>query len=94
MGTFSLKYATAPEFADFPSHSIWLGGLHVQPQERHQGIGTELLKFAHYLTKQCDEEKLYFYTSNSDNVNWYLKNGAHIIETRSLRNHCITLMFL
>jgi N-acetylglutamate synthase-like GNAT family acetyltransferase len=88
----SLKKETAPELADFPENSIWMGSLQVIPQERNQGIGQELLKFSQIIAKQFGYEKLYFYTSNPTNVKWYLKRGAQVIEERPFRHHKITIM--
>lgn len=92
IGIISLKKETAPEFADFPENSIWMGSLQVIPEERSQGIGQELLKFSQIIAKQLGYEKLYFYTSNPANVKWYLKRGAQVIEERPFRHHTITIM--
>lgn len=92
IGIISLKKNTAPEFADFPERSIWMGSLQVIPEERNQGVGQELLKFSQIIARQFGYEKLYFYTSNPINVKWYLKRGAQVIEERPFRNHTITIM--
>lgn len=92
IGVISLKKETAPEFADFPENSIWMGSLRVIPEERNQGVGQELLKFSQTIAMQFGYEKLYFYTSNPENVKWYLKSGAQVIEERPFRHHEITLM--
>jgi aryl-alcohol dehydrogenase-like predicted oxidoreductase/ribosomal protein S18 acetylase RimI-like enzyme len=92
LGVISLKKETAPEFADFPENSIWMGSLQVIPEERNQGIGQELLRFSQTIARQFGYEKLYFYTSNPANVKWYLKRGAQVIEERPFRHHKITIM--
>lgn len=92
IGVISLKKETAPELADFPENAIWMGSLQVIPEERNQGIGQELLKFSKTIAQQWGHEKLYFYTSNPENVKWYLKRGAQVIEERSFRPHKITIM--
>lgn len=92
LGTLSLKKETAPEFADFPENSIWMGSLQVIPKTRNQGIGSKLLKFSKTISRQFGYEKLYFYTSNPANIEWYLKRGAQVIEERPFRHHNITIM--
>jgi GNAT superfamily N-acetyltransferase len=92
IGLISLKKETAPEFADFPENTIWMGSLQVIPEERSQGVGQELLKFSQTIARHFGYEKLYFYTSNPTNVKWYLKRGAQVIEERPFRHHKITLM--
>lgn len=92
IGTISLKKETASEFSDFPENSVWIGSFHILPAERNQGLGHELLQLAQTIARQFGHENLYFYTSNSANVNWYLKRGACIIEERPFRNHRITIM--
>lgn len=92
IGVISLKRETAPEFADFPENSVWMGSLQVIPEERTQGVGQELLKFSQTVARLFGYEKLYFYTSNPANVKWYLKRGAQVIEKRPFRRHTITIM--
>lgn len=91
VGTISLKKQTAPEFIDFPN-SIWMGGLQVIPEERNLGIGQELLKFSQTIASIFGYDKLHFYTSNSANVDWYLRNGARVIDERLFRHHKIIIM--
>lgn len=92
IGVISLKKETAPEFADFPQNSIWMGSLLVISKERKQGVGQQLLKFSQTIARQFNYEKLYFYASNPANVEWYLKRGAQMIEERPFRDHKITIM--
>jgi GNAT superfamily N-acetyltransferase len=92
VGVISLKKQLDPVFLDFPDNSIWMGSLQVIPEERNQGLGQELLKFAKTIAKQLGYEKLYFYTSNPANIKWYLKQSAHVIEERLFRHHKITIM--
>lgn len=92
IGVVSLKKETAPEFADFPEDSIWMGSLQVVLEERNQGIGQALLKFSQTIARKFGYEKLYFYTSNPANVKWYIKKGAQVIEERPFRHHTITIM--
>lgn len=94
VGVISLKKQTSPELSDFPDTTLWIGGLQVAPEERNQGIGHELLKFAKSVAKYFGYEKLHFYTSDPNKVNWYIKNGAQILEKRPFRNHTITIMYL
>lgn len=94
VGTISLKKNIDPEFSDFPKNSVWMGSLQVVLEERNQGFGQELLKFATTIAKYLGYEKLYFYTSNHMNVKWYLKKGAQIIEERPFRNHMITILHI
>jgi GNAT superfamily N-acetyltransferase len=94
IGVISLKEETNPVFADFPRGAVWMGSLHVLPEERKHGIGHELLQFAATVAKHLGYEKLYFYTSNPQNVNWYVQRGAQIIEKRLFRDHPITVMFI
>ena len=88
----SLKEQSSPEFFDFPKNSIWMGSLQAIPEERNKGIGQELLKFAITIVRHLGQKWLYFYTSNANNVEWYVKRGAYVIETRLFRNHMITIM--
>lgn len=92
IGCISLKEQSSPEFFDFPKNSIWMGSLQVVLEERNQSIGQELLKFAIAITKSLGHNSLYFYTSNSVNVDWYVKRGASIIKNRLFRAHMITIM--
>lgn len=88
----SLKKLSDPEFSDFPKDSIWIGSLYVSVENRNQGIGQELMKFAATVAKNLGCESLYFYTSNPLNIAWYVKGGAHVIDTRPFRGHHITIM--
>jgi ribosomal protein S18 acetylase RimI-like enzyme len=93
IGVISLKDQTDPEFLDFPKNSVWMGSLHVIPEERNRGLGQTLLKFAQTVTQQLGHDTLYFYTSNQANVQWYLKRGAQVIEKdRVFHKHRITIM--
>jgi GNAT superfamily N-acetyltransferase len=94
IGVISLKEETNPIFADFPQGALWMGSLHVLPEERKKGVGQELLKFATTVAKHLGNEKLYFYTSNPLNVKWYVQRGAQIIGERQFRDHLITVMFI
>ena len=94
IGVISLKEQSDPEFSDFPKGSLWMGGFQVIPEERNQGLGQELLKFAATVAKLLGYEEMYFYTSKPMNVKWYLKRGARIIVERSFRNHMITIMHM
>ncbi len=92
VGAISLKRRKEPEFLDFPAESLWLGGLHVSPEARNQGIGNELLQFAQDAIKVMGYETLYFYTSNPERVDWYVKRGAEVMEKRPFQNHEATVM--
>lgn len=92
IGVISLKTQADPEFAGLSANSLWMGSLQVSPEERNQGLGQELLNFVYALTRQLGYERLYFYTSNPDNVKWYLKRGASVIEERPFRDHTVALM--
>lgn len=94
IGCVSLKYETAPELSDFPEKSLWLGSLQVVAEERNRAIGQELIRFSKEAAKLFGHQRLYFYTSNPDNVSWYIKQGASLIERRPFRGHEITLMQL
>lgn len=69
-----------------------MGNLQVIPEERNQGIGEELLKFVGNVAKCLGQERLYFYTSNFSNVEWYAKRGASIVDKRVVDAHLITIM--
>lgn len=88
----SLKEQSSPELMDFPKNSIWLGSLQVIPEERNKGIGQALLKFCVSAVRSFGHTSLYLYTSNADNVKWYVDRGAEVIETRPFRGHTITIM--
>lgn len=92
IGSISLKEQAGPEFSDFPRDSVWMGSLQVVPEERNQGVGCELLKFAAAVARCLGYERLYFYTSNAENVEWYVKRGAHVIGERSFRDHRISIL--
>lgn len=92
IGCIGLKEQSSPEFSDFPKDSIWMGSLQVVLEERNQGIGQELLKFSKTIAKGFGYKRLYFYTSNYANVEWYVKRGAYVMETRPFRGHTITIM--
>jgi len=92
IGVISLKYETDPIFADFPKDSLWMGSLHVLPEERDQGLDQELLKYTITVAKRLGYEKLYFYISNPAQVKWYAERGAQVIEQRPFRDHVITIM--
>lgn len=92
IATISLKYETTPEFSDFPKNVPWIGSLQIDPQARYHGIGSELLKLVQTVARQFGHDTLYVYTSKPENVNWYLKRGANLIEERPFRNHTINIM--
>lgn len=94
IGVISLKEQTDPELSDFPKNSIWLGSLHVIPEERNKGLGQELLKNVAAIAKRLGIESVYLYLSNSTGVEWCRKRGAHVIEKRPFRGHEITIMGL
>ncbi len=91
IGMISLK-ERPHDFLDFPEDSLWMGSLHVNLEERNQGLGRELLRFASTVAGSFGYEKMHFYTSNFDNVRWYLNNGAYIVQKRFFRGHPITIM--
>jgi N-acetylglutamate synthase-like GNAT family acetyltransferase len=92
IGMISLKDKGEPEFSELAENSPWLGTLHILDEERNKGIGQELLNIATTIASQLGHEKVFVYTSNAENIGWYLKNGAQIIETRPFRGHTITIM--
>ena len=92
IGTVSLKEEKDPAFEDILKGALWLGSLHVIPEERNKGIGGELLRVAILMAEQLDYKAVWLFTSNPLNVEWYQKRGAHLIEKRPFRNHVITLM--
>ena len=92
IGMISLKRQLGSEFSDFSQDNLWMGSLQVVPEERNKGIGQELFKFAAIVTGRMGHKEMYFYTSNPNRVEWYIKRGAHVIEKRSFRNHTITIM--
>jgi GNAT superfamily N-acetyltransferase len=94
IGTISLRERSDPELSDFDEDSIWIGSLQILPEERHHGLGQELLQFAATVAKNLGHRELYFYTSNPLNVEWYVERGANIIEKRPFRKHTITIMRL
>lgn len=94
IGTIALKKKTEPEFSDFPSGKLWLGGFRVVPEERNQGLGGDLFKFSAMLAKHLGYQEIYFYTSNPANVKWYVERGAKVIEKRPFRGHTATIMLL
>jgi len=94
VGMITLKEQSDPEFSDFPRGALWMGSLYVVPEDRNKGFGKELLKFATVVAACLGHKEVFFYTSNSTNVPWYLKRGASIIEERSFRNHTVTIMKL
>lgn len=92
IGTISLKKQPSSEFSDLPEDSLWMKSFQVIPEERGYGIGQALLEFAAKVARHFHHKEIYFYTSNPNNVPWYLKRGSHVIEQRSFRNHMITIM--
>lgn len=92
IASISLKAETSAEFADLPHNAIWMGTLHVEPAERGFGIGSQLFNFVCSLVKDLGFPNLYFYTSNAQNVQWYVEKGAHVIDTRPFRGHTVTVM--
>ncbi len=94
IGVITLKdrQGAGPEFNDFPETSLWMGSLQVVPEERCQGLGHAMLKFAAGVAKSLNYHELYFYTSNPSNVLWYTNRGAHVLQKRSFRGTMITIM--
>lgn len=94
IGVISLKYELSSEFSDLPKDNLWMGSLHVIPEERNQGYGALLLRCCAMAARQFGREELLFYTSNPANIAWYVKRGARILEERPFRGHRITLFSL
>lgn len=92
IGTISLKESGEPEFVEYANASPWMGSLHVAPSARNQGLGQALLSVVKIMAERLGYEELFFYTSNSANVEWYSRRGAQVLERRPFRNHSITMM--
>lgn len=88
----SLKQGTSPECSDASKKAIWGGSFLVVPEERGKGIGIELGKLAISVAKKFGYECLYFYTSDTEMVPWYVEKGACILEKKPFRDHEITVM--
>lgn len=92
IGMITLKDKGEPEFLEFGKGFPWLGSFHVAPEERNMGLGTDLLTAVKTIAENLGHKKIFLYTSNPLNVDWYLERGASLIETRPFRGHTITLM--
>ncbi len=92
IGVISLRTQTDPEFSDYPATSVWMGSLFVVSEERNQGVGKELVKFAATIAKYLGHDELYFYTSAPTRVDWYLKQHAQILDKRTFHNHLVIVM--
>lgn len=91
-GIISLKYELDPEFSDFPKEALWMGSLIVPPEYKNKGIEEELLNVVKKGAKNLGQDTLYVYISNPSYVDWYLNNGATLLEKRPFRNHTIAIM--
>ncbi len=93
IGVISLKlHQQDKELADLENGCPWVGSLHVISEERGQGIGESLAKAVTTIAKKLGHKELRFYLSESKGVNWCIKRGAEIIETRPFRGHTITIL--
>lgn len=92
IGMIALKETGEPEFSSHYGTSPWLGSLHVLPEERNQGIGQTLVRVLNSIAVRLGHQKVLVYTSNPNNVTWYLKRGAHVIDKQIFRGHPITIM--
>lgn len=94
VGMISLKDQAEAELSDFPKEVPWLGSLHVAPEERKKGIGSALFKVGAAIAGSLGHPKLFFYTSNPENLNWYQKRGAQMEGKRPFRGHEITILHI
>lgn len=92
IGTVSLKAEEDPELTGLSDGNPWLGSLQVVKEEQHKGIGQELLKLVLNIASELGYHQLFLYTSNPENVGWYCKRGATLVEKRLFRDHMITVM--
>lgn len=91
IGIISLIEKGEPEFIEFINTSPWIS-LQVPSKERNKGLEQELLSAANTIAARLGYEKLFVYTSHPDKVEWFIKNGAQLIEQRPFRGHTITMM--
>lgn len=92
IGMIALKETGEPEFSSHYGSFPWLGSLHVLPEERNRGLGQTLVSVLNSIAVRLGHQKILFYTSNPNNVAWYLKRGAHVIDKQIFRGHPITIM--
>lgn len=92
VGTITLKENDEPDLSVNSHGSPWLGTLQVKEEERNKGVAQELLKEAKACAVGLGYQEIFTYTSNLDNVEWYLKRGAVIVKTLSFRNHTVTVL--
>jgi N-acetylglutamate synthase-like GNAT family acetyltransferase len=69
-----------------------MGNLQVISERKNQGLGQELVQCVVKTAKLLGYEKMYFFTSNFENIAWYLKRGAKVIDKRIFHNHPIAIM--
>lgn len=92
IGVISLENRAEPELADLEDGDPWGGSFHIEAQERGRGVGEAAGRALTLLAKRLGYRKIWFYTSNSRAVKWYVRQGASIVATRPFRGHEVTVM--
>lgn len=92
IGVVSLKNHEDSSLEPLSHGNPWLGSLHVVPAERNQGIERGLLDAAKSLAAHFGHTSIFFYISNPALVDWYVQQGAKQLETRTFRNHPVSVM--
>lgn len=92
VGTIALKEEGAAELADLHDGNPWLGSFFVVPEERKHNLGSQLFTLVLKIAKNLGHTHVWLYTSNRENVPWYVKRGGTVIETRPFRQHEITVI--
>ncbi len=77
---FALFFYTYSSFLAQPG--IWLDDLFVQPQMRHQGIGTALIKhlISRAKTEECGRIEWTVAVDNHPAIDFYQQQGAEILQ--------------
>ena len=92
VGVISLKIHGDPELADLDNGCLWVGSLHVIPEERGHGVGEALAKSIVTIAKRLGYEEVRFYLSESKGAQWCVEHGAEILEMRPFRGHTIAIL--
>ena len=80
------------EDMDTRSHlTPWLASLYVQPDNRRQGVASQLIKYVVCYAKENGYKNIYLFTE--DQTDFYQHRGWHFIESVEYRNAEVDLMF-
>lgn len=93
VGTFSLRESVEPNL-NAVGYIPWLGSHHIAQTETTESLDQDLLDISVRLTACFGYPNLYVYLSDSARAEWYVKQGASVLDSRPFRDHTVTILSL